>query len=80
MESDYEKEKMNGEAIRICPGCNCKVEMSLLEYPELYDGWIEYLCPKCHTRVGRWSGKVMAKGEYEDPILRLKEEKWTIKK
>jgi hypothetical protein len=34
--------------------------------PNRYDGVSEWLCPKCHYREGRWSGKEL-KGDEEEP-------------
>jgi ssDNA-binding Zn-finger/Zn-ribbon topoisomerase 1 len=33
--------------------------------PEHYDGVSEWLCPNCGRREGRWTGKVLADGEFE---------------
>jgi hypothetical protein len=33
--------------------------------PERYDGVSEWRCPRCGRREGRWTGKVLAEGEFE---------------
>lgn len=35
--------------------------------PNHYDGISEWQCPDCFARFGRWSGKLLAKGESEKP-------------
>jgi DNA-directed RNA polymerase subunit RPC12/RpoP len=34
--------------------------------PEHYDGISEIQCQDCGVRIGRWSGKELAKGEIEN--------------
>lgn len=34
-------------------------------HPNHYDGISEIMCKKCGTRIGRWSGKELQKGETE---------------
>ena len=34
-------------------------------HPDHYDGVSEYRCLNCGTRWGRWSGKILKKGETE---------------
>ena len=50
-----------------CP--KCKQYMIGVEYaygdPNRYDGISEWLCPDCKTRIGRWTGKKLKKGEQE---------------
>jgi hypothetical protein len=36
-----------------------------VEYQGGYDGISEWRCPDCGRREGRWSGKVLGKGETE---------------
>lgn len=36
-------------------------------HPHRYDGMSEIRCLDCKVRVGRWTGKVLAKGETEPP-------------
>ena len=50
--------------------CECGDEkIMLVEYgypsPNHYDGISEYKCLECGNRVGRWSGKLLAKNEEE---------------
>lgn len=51
-----------------CQRCNNEniigVEYSW-DNPEHYDGISEWMCSQCQTRVGRWSGKVLANNEIE---------------
>lgn len=35
------------------------------DMPEHYDGVSEWECPFCHTRWGRWTGRVLTGDEYE---------------
>jgi hypothetical protein len=57
-----------GESKILCKGCN-NPNIVMIEYdytnPEHYDGISEYLCLNCKTRWGRWSGKILKKGESE---------------
>jgi len=54
-----------------CPSCNNQSKYSIIgvEYcyghPERYDGVSEWRCGQCHTRWGRWSGKILKDGEAE---------------
>lgn len=54
--------------VRSCPWCD-GTRFHGKEYlkgsPEAYDGVSEWICDSCATRVGRWSGKVLAAGEIE---------------
>jgi DNA-directed RNA polymerase subunit RPC12/RpoP len=51
-----------------CPTCG-KESWIIVEYgyphPEAYDGASEYRCLECGTRIGRWTGKILADGEWE---------------
>lgn len=38
--------------------------------PERYDGVSEINCKDCGVRIGRWSGKELAKGEVEKRFSR----------
>ena len=35
------------------------------DHPDHYDGISEWQCMLCRSRIGRWSEKVLADGEYE---------------
>jgi hypothetical protein len=63
----YLKEQMVAHGPR-CPQCG-KYEVMGHEYsynePQHYDGVSEWVCPACNIRWGRWSGKLLADGEYE---------------
>jgi len=59
---------------KLCPLCGR--DLIALEYnwenPNHYDGISEYFCPQpdtetgtWHYRIGRWSGKILKKGESE---------------
>lgn len=52
-----------------CPKGHKRVR--LVEYwydnPNRYDGISEIRCITCKKRYGRWSGKVLKKGEFEPP-------------
>lgn len=56
-----------------CNKCGSK-NMVYVEYnltmPEHYDGWSETMCmeEKCGARIGRWTDKELADGEYELPL------------
>lgn len=53
-----------------CPECGCDKMMACeYAYDQVchYDGVSEYRCQDCGTRVGRWSGKILQKGEHEPP-------------
>jgi len=51
-----------------CEKCGSK-NIGFVEYhhshPEHYDGVSEIVCQDCHARFGRWSGRELAKGEFE---------------
>lgn len=51
-----------------CEKCGSK-NIVMVEYewnhPEHYDGISEIVCQDCKVRIGRWSGKELAEGEYE---------------
>ena len=56
-----------------CP--KCKDRLILVDYSHLpkhqaYDGWAELKCPICNFRIGRWSGKILKEGEFENIKLR----------
>lgn len=36
-----------------------------VQYQDGYDGVSEYRCPDCGCREGRWSGRILAEGEFE---------------
>jgi hypothetical protein len=57
-----------------CKKCKSN-NVVMVEYPSLYDGWIEMVCQNCKIRVGRWSGKILADNEHENPDLRFSNEK-----
>lgn len=48
------------------------IDYSRLLNGNSYDGWAEIECPKCEKRWGRWSHKLLKKGEEEDTKLRYK--------
>lgn len=59
--------------------CSCDDEHTVqCEYafdcPEHYDGVSEYMCTNCDQRVGRWSGKILAKDELELRSARFRDE------
>lgn len=58
---------------RVCDACGKTCPVIHIEYPEIYDGWTEYVCTNCRRRVGRWSRKIMRANEHENPMLRFKE-------
>jgi len=49
-------------------GCGCEdfigIEYSY-NHKEHYDGISEWKCRKCHTRYGRWTGRILKDGESE---------------
>jgi hypothetical protein len=51
-----------------CQKCNSE-NIVMVEYepghPQRYDGVSEIKCFDCGVRIGRWSGKELAEGEYE---------------
>ena len=51
-----------------CKKCGSK-NIVFVEYdhthPDHYDGVSEIVCRDCEDRIGRWSGKELAKGESE---------------
>jgi len=57
-----------------CLKCNSKNTVAV-EYdhtnPEHYDGVSEYMCLDCGFRVGRWTGYVLRKGQYEKASARF---------
>lgn len=65
-----------GLADDYCAGCNETKRYSAdgkeyskvigVEYQGCYDGVSEWRCPDCGRREGRWSGKVLGEGEFEE--------------
>lgn len=55
--------------VRTCPKCGSH-EVGGVEYsydsPQHYDGVSEWHCMECHTRWGRWSGKILGEHEVEE--------------
>lgn len=51
---------------------NCTVPYTFItywpEHPCYFDGISELHCNTCGSRTGRWSGKLLKKGEHE-PVL-----------
>lgn len=35
------------------------------DHPDHYDGISEWMCEKCGTRWGRWTGNILKEDEYE---------------
>jgi len=70
----YTKPK-NKEKENPMPCPKCGEEMVGVEYnypnPNAYDGISEWQCPACQYRKGRWSGKELAEGQWEDPKERF---------
>jgi hypothetical protein len=68
----------NMDNVKNCPHCDISWydskgygrDMHCVEYahphPERYDGVSEFVCDNCHTRFGRWTGKVIPEG-YAEP-------------
>ncbi|MDP2741094.1 MAG: hypothetical protein Q8O66_00160 [bacterium] len=58
-----------------CKKCGSE-NIIMVEYeiihPDHYDGISEINCQDCGVRIGRWSGKELAKGESEKPYGRNK--------
>lgn len=56
-----------------CKKCGSE-NIILVEYPydnpNYYDGISEIFCSSCKTRIGRWSGKELADGEFEKNMVR----------
>lgn len=59
---------MQKEILKQCKKCN-STKVIFVEYemnhPHYYDGISEIECLDCGARFGRWSGKELAKGEFE---------------
>lgn len=57
-----------------CPKNHKRITMMEYDYgdPYRYDGISEIHCRTCKKRYGRWSGKVLKRGEKEPPYGDLK--------
>lgn len=57
-----------------CPKGHKRIIMVEYWYdnPYRYDGISEIECRTCKKRYGRWTGKVLKKGEYEPPYGDMK--------